>query len=328
MLRNALIFLSESNAAKAVVTKTPLRRMSRRFVPGEAVDDFLRASEEANGLELTVTGNYLGEAEHDERTARDAVAAYLQILDGIKAKNLEGNISVKPTQVGLEIGKDFFKDNVRELLERAKEADVFIRLDMESSDWTQITLEAFEELWAEGYNEIGTVLQSYLRRTMDDALRMNELGVRVRLCKGAYAEPEEVAFQEREEVDGNYVEVSKVLLKGGKFPALATHDEDIINELKAFVTAEGIPLESFEFQMLHGVRRDLQQQLRKEGYNVRVYIPFGESWYPYLMRRLAERPANMLFFVGSVVRESPLGFLWPGGKKKNKKEAEGGAGPA
>jgi proline dehydrogenase len=315
MLRKALIFLSESKAAKAVVTKTPLRRMSSRFVPGEKVADFLRAATEANAIELSVTGNYLGEAEHDEGTARDAVNAYLQILDGIVDQKLEGNISVKPTQVGLEIGKEFFKENLRLIMDRAKEHDIFIRWDMESSEWTQATLEPFEELWAEGYRNMGTVLQSYLRRTMDDALRMNELGVRVRLCKGAYAEPPEVAFQDPAEVDGNYIEVSKVLLRDGNYPALATHDDAIIDVLVEFVEKEGIGPERFEFQMLHGVRRDLQQDLRKKGYNVRVYVPFGESWYPYLMRRLAERPANMLFFVGSVIQESPLGFLWPRGKK-------------
>ena len=320
MLRETLVFLSESNAAKAVVTKTPLRRMSRRFVPGERVEDFLRAAKEANGIELTVTGNYLGEAEHDERTAKDAVAAYLKILDGIVANDLKGNISVKPTQVGLEIGKEFFKDNLRQIMDRAKEHDIFIRWDMESSDWTQATLDPFEELWAEGYRNMGTVLQSYLRRTMDDALRMNELGARVRLCKGAYVEPPKVAFQEKEEVDRNYVDVSKALLTGGNYPALATHDDEIIEELVNFVKSEGISAETFEFQMLHGVRRDLQKELREEGYNVRVYVPFGESWYPYLMRRLAERPANVLFFVGSVVRESPLGFLWPKSGKGAKKE--------
>jgi proline dehydrogenase len=315
MLRNTLIFLSESNAAKAVVTKTPLRRMSKRFVPGEDVSDFLRAASEANALELEVTGNYLGEAEHDERTARDAVGAYMQILDGIVEKGLKGNISVKPTQVGLEIGKEFFKDNLRQLLDKAKETGVFIRWDMESSEWTQATLDPFEDLWAEGYRNMGTVLQSYLFRTMDDARRMNELGVRVRLCKGAYAEPPEVAFQEKSEVDQNYVDVAKALMADGNYPALATHDDEIIESLKEFATAEAIGKDRFEFQMLHGVRRDLQQQLRSEGYNVRVYVPFGISWYPYLMRRLAERPANMLFFVGSVVRESPLGFLWPRARK-------------
>jgi proline dehydrogenase len=318
MLRNALIFLSESNAAKALVTKTPLRRMSARFVPGERVDDFLRAAREANAIEMTVTGNYLGEAEHDERTAKDAVAAYLQILDGIVAQDLKGNVSVKPTQVGLEIGKEFFKENLRQLMDRAKEHDIFIRWDMESSEWTQTTLDPFEELWAEGYRNMGPVLQSYLRRTMEDALRMNELGARVRLCKGAYAEPPEVAFQDRGKVDQNYVDVAKILLTDGNYPALATHDDEIIDTLVRVVRKEGIGPERFEFQMLHGVRRDLQRKLRKESYNVRVYVPFGESWYPYLMRRLAERPANMLFFAGSLIQESPLGFLWPKGTKRAK----------
>jgi len=320
MLRRALIFLSESNAAKTVVTKTPLRRMSSRFVPGEKVDDFLRAAKEANDIELTVTGNYLGEAEHDERTAKDAVAAYLKILDGIIAQDLKGNVSVKPTQVGLEIGKEFFKENLRQIMDRAKEHNIFIRWDMESSDWTQATLDPFVEMWEEGYRNMGTVLQSYLRRTMDDALHMNELGARVRLCKGAYAEPPEVAFQDKAEVDQNFIDVSKALLKDGNYPALATHDDEIVETLIQFVRQEGIPSESFEFQMLHGVRRDLQQDLRKEGFNVRVYVPFGVSWYPYLMRRLAERPANMLFFVGSVVQESPLGFLWPKPDKGKKNE--------
>ena len=318
MLRNALIYLSESKTAKAVVTKTPLRRMSKRFVPGEKVDDFLRAASEANAISLEVTGNYLGESEHDERTAKDAMEAYLKILDGIVARGLKGNISVKPTQVGLEIGKDFLKENIRPLLDKAEEAGVFVRWDMESSDWTQATLDPFEEMWAEGYQNMGVVLQSYLLRTMDDAKRMNELGVRVRLCKGAYAEPPEVAFQDKEEVDRNFVEVSKLLLVDGNYPALATHDDAIIDTLKKFVSEEGIGPERFEFQMLHGVRRDLQQELRNEGYNVRVYVPFGISWYPYLMRRLAERPANMLFFVGSVIQESPLGFLWPKPKKGKK----------
>jgi proline dehydrogenase len=315
MLKKALIFLSESNAAKAVVTKTHLRRMSARFVPGERVADFLRAAEEANAIELSVTGNYLGEAEHDERTAKDAVAAYLQILDGIVAQKLDGNISVKPTQVGLEIGKEFYKENLRLIMDRAKEHDIFIRWDMESSEWTQATLDPFEELWTEGYRNMGTVLQSYLYRTMDDALRMNELGARVRLCKGAYAEPPDVAFQEKAEVDKNFVDVARVLLTDGTYPALATHDDVIIDALVDFVEKQGIAPERFEFQMLHGVRRDLQRELRNKGYNVRVYVPFGESWYPYLMRRLAERPANMLFFAGSVIRESPLGFLWPKRKK-------------
>jgi proline dehydrogenase len=311
MLKNSLIFLSESTAAKAVVTRTPLRRMSARFVPGEEVKDFLRAAQEANAAGLKVTGNYLGEAEHDERTARDTLAIYLRIVEGIVERGLDGNISVKPTQVGLEIGKEFLKENVGELLDAAREAGIFVRWDMESSDWTQATLDPFEELWAEGHRNMGPVLQSYLRRTRDDALRMNELGARVRLCKGAYAEPVEVAFQDKVKVDQNFVEVAELLLRDGNYPALATHDDRILDTLKAFAVREGIGPERFEFQMLHGVRRDLQQRLRGEGYTVRVYVPFGVSWYPYLMRRLAERPANVLFFVGSVIKDSPVGFLWP-----------------
>ncbi len=322
MLRNTLIFLSESNAAKAVVTRTPLRRMSRRFVPGEEVDDFLDAAREANAVGLLVTGNYLGEAEKSERTARDAVQVYLRILEGLRARSLDGNISVKPTQIGLAIGKEIFKENLREILDAAARDDTFVRLDMESSEYVQMTLDPFEELWAEGYRNLGVVLQSYLHRTMDDARRMVELGARVRLCKGAYAEPAEIAFQDKADVDRNYVEVAKLLLREGVYPALATHDDRIVRELEAFTAAEGIGPDRFEFQMLHGVRRDLQQRLVSDGYRVRVYIPFGESWYPYLMRRLAERPANLLFFVGSVVRESPLGFLWPGRRKRDEKRTE------
>jgi proline dehydrogenase len=239
------------------------------------------------------------------------------VLEGIRSRGLDGNISVKPTQVGLEIGKEFFKDNLRRLLDPAREAAVFIRWDMESSQWTHATLDPLEELWAEGYRNIGPVLQSALRRTRDDALRMIELGARVRLCKGAYAEPPEVAFAKKADVDRNFVEVAKLLMAEGHYPALATHDDRIIDRLKDFAAQEGIGAERFEFQMLHGVRRDLQQQLLEEGYAVRVYVPFGVSWYPYLMRRLAERPANVLFLAGSVVKESPLGILWPKGKKKN-----------
>lgn len=317
MLRRTLIFLSESKLAKTLVTRTPLRRMSARFVPGEEVEDFLALSREANAGGLRVTGNYLGEAEHDEQTARGAVDVYLQVLEGIRARGLDGNISVKPTQVGLEIGKAFFKENLRRLLDPAREADVFIRWDMESSQWTQATLDPLEELWAEGYRNMGPVLQSALRRTRDDAVRMVELGARVRLCKGAYAEPPEVAFPKKADVDRSFVEVAKLLMAEGNYPALATHDDRIIRVLKDFASREGIGADRFEFQMLHGVRRDLQQQLLEEGYTVRVYVPFGVSWYPYLMRRLAERPANVLFLAGSVVKESPLGFLWPKGKSRD-----------
>ncbi len=314
MLRNTLIFLSESKVAKAVVTRTPLRRMSKRFVPGETVESFVEAAKSANALGLKVTGNFLGEAEHDLPGAREAAEVYLQILDAIVEHELDANISVKPTQAGLEVGIDAFCEIMTPILRKAKEHDIFVRMDMESSDWTQITLDAFERLWNDGWTNLGTVLQSYLRRTDGDVQRMNELGVRVRLCKGAYAEPADVAFQQKSEVDSSYVELTKALMREGKYPALATHDDAIADEALSFADAEGIGAERFEFQMLHGVRRDLQRELLDEGHNVRVYIPFGGSWYPYLMRRLAERPANVLFMVGSILREAT-----GRGKKKKKK---------
>ncbi len=227
------------------------------------------------------------------------------------AEGVDGGISMKFTQLGQAISDDFLAENLRPLLERSRDDHLFVRFDMESSEYTQRTLDAFESVWAEGWRNVGVVVQSYLHRTADDVRRLNELGARVRLCKGAYAEPPEVAFQEREEVDRSFVELMKTLLSEGTDPAIATHDDRMIQATIRFVKERDLAKDAFEFQMLHGVRRDLQQELVKRGYRVRVYIPFGEAWYPYLMRRLAERPANVAFFAGSVIRESPLGFLWP-----------------
>jgi proline dehydrogenase len=315
MLREGLIYLSQSGAARAVVTRTPLRGMARRFVPGEKVDDLLGAIRDANAAGFTATGNFLGESVHDETNARLAADVYFEILDRIASERLKANVSLKFTQLGQDISEQFLADNLGRVLDRAKLDDLFIRFDMESSEYAQRTLDAFEKLWSEGWRNIGVVLQSYLMRTAGDVARMNEIGARVRLCKGAYAEPAEVAFQERREVDRSYVELMRTLLAEGNYPAIATHDDRMIDATVDFHTREGIAKDSFEFQMLHGVRRDLQRQLLADGYAVRVYVPFGSHWYPYLMRRLAERPANVLFMAGSVVRESPLGFLWPDGKR-------------
>jgi proline dehydrogenase len=317
MLRGPLIMLSRSRIAKAVVTRTPLRAMSRRFVPGETVDDLLGAIREANAEGLTATGNYLGESVHDEPNARRAADVYLSVLDRIHAEGLDGNVSLKFTQLGQDISERFLAQNLGRVLERARETESFIRFDMEGSEYTQRTLDAFEKLWDQGWRNIGVVLQSYLKRSAGDVTRMNELGARVRLCKGAYAEPPEVAYQERDRVAASFVELMQLLLAEGNYPAIATHDEAMIEATRHFATEQGIGPERFEFQMLHGVRRDLQQQLLAEGFRVRVYIPFGEHWYPYLMRRLAERPANVLFLAGSVIRESPLGFMWPGKDRVN-----------
>jgi proline dehydrogenase len=314
MLREGLIFLSHSRAAKAVVTRTPLRGMSRRFVPGESVDDLVAAIHAANAEGLTATGNFLGESVHDEVNARLAADVYHDILDRIADEGLRANVSLKFTALGQDISEAFLADNLGRILERARETDNFIRFDMESSEYTQRTLEAFEKLWAEGWRNIGVVLQSYLKRSAGDVARMNEIGARVRLCKGAYNEPAAVAFKDKAEVDASFVELTQMLLAGGNYPAIATHDPRMIDATVAFQQKQGIDKGAFEFQMLHGVRRDLQRQLLDDDFNVRVYVPFGSHWYPYLMRRLAERPANMLFMAGSVVKESPLGFLWPGGR--------------
>ncbi|HSG06952.1 MAG TPA: proline dehydrogenase family protein [Longimicrobiales bacterium] len=314
MLREGLIFLSHSTTAKAVVTKTPLRGLSRRFVPGETVDDLIRAIKEANAEGLTATGNFLGESVHDEANARLATDANFEIVERLQAANVEANVSLKFTALGQDISDAFLAENLNRILERVTAAEGFIRFDMESSEYTQRTLDAFEKVWSEGWRNIGVVLQSYLKRSAGDVARMNELGARVRLCKGAYNEPPEVAFKDRAAVDRSFVELMQTLLSEGNYPAIATHHEAMLDATVAFHQKEGIGKETFEFQMLHGVRRDLQRQLVRDGFNVRVYIPFGSHWYPYLMRRLAERPANMLFMAGSVVKESPLGFLWPGGK--------------
>lgn len=321
MLRETLIQLGKSDTAKAVVTRSPLKAMARRFVPGEEVDDLLRAVREANARGLTATGNFLGESVHDEANARLAAEVYVEVLERVHAEGLDAAISVKFTQLGQEVGPRLLSENLRRVLERARETDNFVRFDMESSEYTERTLDAFEELWAEGWRNIGVVLQSYLRRSIGDVARMNQLGAPVRLCKGAYAEPPEVAFQDRDEVDASFVELTRMLLADGEYPAIATHDERMIDATLDFVEREGIASERFEFQMLHGVRRDLQRSLLDDGWNVRVYVPFGTHWYPYLMRRLAERPANVMFMAGSVVKESPLGFLWPGSRARGGREA-------
>lgn len=313
MLRESLIQLSRSQTARSVVTQTPLRAMARRFVPGERVDDLVRAARDADDVGLTVTANYLGESVSDPASARAAADVYLEVLDALQRQGVEGNVSLKFTQLGQDIGEGVLATNVSRVLERAREHGAFVRFDMEGSSHTQRTLDAFEKLWGDGWRNVGVVLQAYLHRSLGDVARMNELGARVRLCKGAYAEPASAALQTPTEVDRNFIDLMRLLLSEGTYPGIATHDERMIDATIAFAHREGIAKDRFEFQMLYGVRRDLQRQLVRDGYRMRVYVPFGEQWYPYLMRRLAERPANMLFLAGSVIQESPLGFLWPRG---------------
>ncbi|TVP58590.1 MAG: proline dehydrogenase [Gemmatimonadales bacterium] len=318
MLRRGLLFLSDSKGARKVLTGTPLTRSaSQRFVPGETVDDVVRAAHEARELGLTITGNYLGEAVQNEADARKAADTYIELVRRIEAESLPANCSLKFTQMGQDISEAFLAENLGRLLEVADKAGVFLRFDMEGSDYTQRTLDAFERLWADGWTNTGVVLQAYLKRTPGDVRRMIELGARVRLCKGAYAEPPAVAHQDMAQIRESFIESMKWLISEGNYPGIATHDEVILDAACEFVQREGIGSDRFEFQMLYGVRRDLQRQLVDDGYNMRVYVPFGEKWYPYLMRRLAERPDNLMFMMGSVIKESPFGFLWPDGRSND-----------
>jgi proline dehydrogenase len=312
MLRRGLLYLSNSEGARKVLTGTPVTRsVSRRFVAGETVDDLLEAARQANAAGLRVTANYLGEAVQSEAQARGAADTYVSLLRRMAEGAIDGNASLKFTQMGQDISEGFLAENLGRVLEVARDGGVFLRFDMESSAYTQRTLDAFEALWAEGWRDIGVVLQAYLHRTAGDVRRMIDLGARVRLCKGAYAEPPEVAFQDPARIRENFIACMKDLLAEGVYPGIATHDDLIIDAAREYAETHATPKSDFEFQMLYGVRRDLQRALVAEGYTVRVYIPFGEKWYPYLMRRLAERPENVLFMAGSMVKESPLGFLWP-----------------
>ena len=241
---------------------------------------------------------------HHEDEARATARSYLEILDRINAEKLEANVSLKLTAMGLDVSEDLCVANVQMVLERARDYDSFVRLDMESSDYTERTLQMFEHRLYPSYpKNVGIVLQSYLRRTVADVELANRLGCRVRICKGAYQEPASVAFPDKRDVDQTYVRCMQSLMAEGNYPGLATHDERIISEAKRFATERKIPADRFEFQMLYGVRRDLQDRLVREGYRMRVYVPFGTQWYPYLMRRLAERPANVAFMTGNVVKE-------------------------
>ena len=310
MLKTSLLRLSESQTAKKVITRAPISRsFAMRFVAGDTLDDALRAARALNEAGLTVSLDFLGESVKNRDEATAAADMAVRTIEAIVREGLEANVSMKPTQLGLDIDEAFCRQNIERVLGRARElgdgaGEIFVRLDMESSAYTERTVALVEELWADGYTNVGTVLQSMLRRTHDDLERMLALGARVRLVKGAYQEPESVAYPDKADTDRAYVEQMKRLLESGTYPAIATHDDAIIDAARRFVWERGIAKDSFEFQMLYGVRRDLQTRLREEGYNVRVYVPFGDSWYPYLMRRLAERPANVLFMAGSIVKEA------------------------
>jgi proline dehydrogenase len=304
MLRAGLLWLSEQPRVFRFVRRNGLaRRFASRFVAGETVDAAVAALRDLKAAGLFASLDLLGESVAHAAEAEHARDTYLETLDRIRGA--EANVSVKLTQMGLDIDEAQCVANLRAIVAKAKARGSFVRIDMEQSSYTEKTLQLFKgTFYPEFGNAVGVVLQSYLHRTAQDVDDMIALGARVRLCKGAYQEPQEVAFPAKRDVDANYVACMEQLLARGHYPGIATHDEQIIARAKAFTTAQGIPPARYEFQMLYGVRRDLQQALRREGYNVRVYVPFGTHWYPYLMRRLAERPANIAFIVGNVVKES------------------------
>jgi len=305
MLRQAFLYLSNQQKVFRFVRNNRFaKRLAQRFVAGETLDEALRAVEPLNRKGITASLDLLGESVHTEREAQAATREILTMLDRINERRLEANVSLKLTQMGLDLSDDLCVALMHDIVGRARDLRTFIRIDMEDSAYTERTLRLFEDRLHPSYGDhVGIVLQSYLYRTLADVERAIAIKARVRLCKGAYNEPATVAYPEKADVDANYVRCMHKLLSEGNYPALATHDDRIIKEATRYVRANGIGPERFEFQMLYGVRRDLQERLVREGWRVRVYVPFGTQWYPYLMRRLAERPSNLAFITGSMVRE-------------------------
>jgi proline dehydrogenase len=305
VLRALFIYLSESRSLRAVAEKSSLgQRVSARFVAGTQVEDVLRVTRAVNQLGQSVSIDNLGENVTNADEARASAALYHRLLDDIASQGLNGNISLKLTHMGLDFDEKLAWELVSGLVTKAAALKSFVRVDMEGSPYTQRTLDFVRELHRQPGNQgvVGTVIQSYLYRSEADVHNLLSDGIRIRLCKGAYKEPPEIAFQKKSDVDANYVKLMKVLMKSGIYHGLATHDENIIKQAKTFARSENIARDAFEFQMLHGIRRDLQQSLVREGWRMRVYIPFGTEWYPYFMRRLAERPANVLFILKNLFR--------------------------
>jgi proline dehydrogenase len=298
--------LAGSQTLKSLASRYGMRTgggFARRFIAGESVEEAIAASRVIERDGLNVTLDFLGESVGSIAEADAATRAYLAVLEQIAASGVERNISLKLTQLGLTIDRATSVDNLRRILDAAEAKDFFVRIDMEDSPFTAVTLDVFETMWQQGYRKAGVVLQSYLPRSEADAARMNALGARVRLVKGAYKEPRDVAYQSKAEVDASFVRIMRLLLAGGAYPAIATHDPAMIAATRAFAAERAIDPSRYEFQMLYGIRRDLQAALIRDGYRVRVYVPFGREWFPYFMRRLGERPANVGFVLRGVFGE-------------------------
>jgi proline dehydrogenase len=305
VLRALFISLSENRHLRALAEKSSMgQRFSSRFVAGTQVEDVLRVTAAVNQAGQSVSIDNLGENVTNAEEAQASARLYHHLLDDISSRGLNANISLKLTHMGLDVDENLARQLVSGLVAKAASLKSFVRVDMEGSPHTQRTLDFVYELYRRPENRgaVGTVIQSYLHRSESDIENLLAAGFRIRLCKGAYKEPSDIAFQKKKDVDANYIKLMKILMKSGIYHGLATHDERIINEAKKFAIQENIPRDSFEFQMLHGIRRDLQQQLTRDGWGMRVYIPFGSEWYPYFMRRLAERPANVFFILKNLFR--------------------------
>ena len=307
MLRGLLIGISENRQLRALAERSAIGlRMSRRFVPGTTMAEVLAATEAVNRLGMSVSIDNLGENVTSAEEARHSAEIYHRLLQEIETRKLQANVSLKLTHMGLEVDERVARELVGNLIGQAGGSNPrnFVRIDMEGSAYTQRTLALVHELHRAPQNKgvVGAVIQAYLYRSEQDVEKLVADGIRVRLCKGAYKEPPEIAFQKKSDVDANYVKLMKILLKSGIYHGIATHDPRMIDATTRFATTESIPRDGFEFQMLYGIRRDLQRSLVRQGWRMRVYIPFGTEWYPYLMRRLAERPANLLFLLKNVFR--------------------------
>ena len=306
-MRAGFVWASQRGSLERLTRALPVTSgLVHRFVAGEDLAEVLPALERLRNSGMHSTVDVLGESVDSEEAARHSADRYLEALDALAARTLDGNVSLKLTQMGLDVDPSFCRANVERVVARAAELGAFVRVDMENHTRTDATLAIARSLFA-AHGNVGVVIQSYLRRSKADVEALSEAGIRVRLCKGAYNEPASVAFATKAEVDESYAQLMEALLLNGTYPALATHDEALIERAIAFTRDRGIGPERFEFQMLYGIRRDLQERLVRQGYTVRVYVPFGSQWYPYFMRRLAERPANVLFIVRNLLRERRSG---------------------
>ncbi|SRR6266404_347471 len=302
MLKSTFLYLSKSEGFKNFLTRfKSFNNVTRRFVAGEDLPDAVEAIRQLNRKNISASFDHLGESITSEAATRIEVDEYVRVLDSIEENKLNSNVSVKLTQLGLDIGLDVCYANTRTIVEAALRYNNFVRIDMEDSSKTEGTVEVFRRLRSE-FDNVGIVVQAYLYRTESDIESLLKIGARIRLCKGAYKEPPSVAFAGKSDVDANFVKLTRILLSSGIYHGIATHDENMVNAAREFADAEGISKDKFEFQMLYGIRRDLQEQLVQQGYRMRVYVPYGRYWYPYFMRRLAERPANVWFVLRNALR--------------------------